>query len=553
MEHEIDSLNTLPHLTNEIVRSAKKTKLCAFSVALEGWRRGLTLKWYTKDSEHFQDMIVFGVNPPGRLFSLSSDKRTHYFFRTRGDKVTNEAVIIGSDKDKTKEYLVNNNVPSPIGKMFTLESSVDEIVDIVEQTKGLKYPLVVKPVDGSLGMGVVTNIRDKAELIRSIDYVRKDLEFEEIIVEKHITGKEYRVYVVGDKAVAAYNRVPANITGDGEHTIEELIRLKNNERRKNARLHDCLIEIDREILELIQESGHKMSDIPEKGELIYLREKSNISIGGDPIDVLDTVAPEIIEVAIKALNSIPGLYHGGVDIIYDEKTGIPPVVIELNPTAQIGGPLFPIKGKPRDIPKAIIDYYFPETINNERADGRFYFDFNTVLEPLTDRTGVEVEVNPAPIGKIHARKFILQGRVKRNSFHHWIKEKALHLGLHGYIEKSVNNKIEVVVAGTSKEVINQFRQLLDEPPKNTVIKKITSEKFEEPVKIGFEIEEGYNPRSFRSINSAIYRMERELNKGNKRKAQLEKEIRKIEQSTSWKKTRKFRRLSSKLKASLNTK
>ena len=213
MEHEIDSLNTLPHLTNEIVRSAKKTKLCAFSVAIEGWRRGLTLKWYTKDSEQFQDMIVFGVNPPGRLFSLSSEERTHYFFRTRGDKVTNEAVIIGSDKDKTKEYLINNGVPSPIGKMFTTESSVDDIIDTVEQTKGLKYPLVVKPVDGSLGMGVVTNIKNRDALRRAVNYVREVLRYEEIIVEKHIQGKEYRIYVVGDKAVAAYNRVPANIIG----------------------------------------------------------------------------------------------------------------------------------------------------------------------------------------------------------------------------------------------------------------------------------------------------------------------------------------------------
>src|SRR5699024_1222028 len=95
----------LPQLPNEIVTDARKTRLCAYAVALEGWRRGLKLKWYTKDSEHFQDMVVFGVNPPGRLFSLSSDTATHYFFRTRGDLVPNEAVEIGSEKDDTKIHL----------------------------------------------------------------------------------------------------------------------------------------------------------------------------------------------------------------------------------------------------------------------------------------------------------------------------------------------------------------------------------------------------------------------------------------------------------------
>lgn len=74
----------LPQLPNDIVKNAKKTRLDAFAVALEGWRRGLKLKWYTKDSEHFQNMIVFRVNPPGRLFSLSSDKQTHYFFSYKG-------------------------------------------------------------------------------------------------------------------------------------------------------------------------------------------------------------------------------------------------------------------------------------------------------------------------------------------------------------------------------------------------------------------------------------------------------------------------------------
>ena len=107
---------SLPQLTNDIVRNARKTRLDAFAVALEGWRRGLKLKWYTKDSDHFKDMIIFGVNPPGRLFSLSSDKKTHYFFRTRGDLVTNEAVEIGSEKDDTKIYLEKAGVPGPKGK-----------------------------------------------------------------------------------------------------------------------------------------------------------------------------------------------------------------------------------------------------------------------------------------------------------------------------------------------------------------------------------------------------------------------------------------------------
>ncbi|GAA0468344.1 acylphosphatase [Alkalibacillus silvisoli] len=542
---------TLPHLTNDVVRQARKTKLCAYSVALEGWRRGLNLKWYTKDSEHFKDMVIFGVNPPGRLFSLSNGEHTHYFFRTRGDKITNEAVEIGSDKDETKRYLLNQSVPCPIGKLFSEEHSDEEVV---EQSKTeVQYPLVVKPVDGSLGNGVITNIQNDEEFFHALRYVRGELEYQNIIVERYITGEEYRVYVIEDEVIAAYNRVPANVVGDGEHTIEELINRKNRERRKNARLHSCLIEVDIEITEFIEKAGYNYDSIPEEGELIYLREKTNVSSGGDPIDVTDTIPTEIKEVAVKALKAVPGLYHGGVDIIYDETTGIPPVVIELNPTAQIGGILYPSEGKARDIPKAIIDYYFPETKGIDTSKSKVYFDLNAVLEPLTDRSAIEVDVNDAPDGKLYAKRYTLKGKVRRNSFHQWMKEQAQALGLHGFVQRSLKDEVDVVVAGTNREKVREFRELLNNPPKKVKIRQIESERFEDPIKIGFEIDEPYNPKSFSSLGSAIYNMERELHKSQKRKDKLEKEIDKIVNSTSWKTTGKLRDASVRMKSMIKPK
>ncbi len=94
----------LPHLSSEIVSEAHGNLLDAYAVSLEGWRRGLTLRWHAKDSEKFSEMKTWFVDNPGQLFSLSSKERTHYFFRTRGDKVTNEAVEIGKDKEKTNRH-----------------------------------------------------------------------------------------------------------------------------------------------------------------------------------------------------------------------------------------------------------------------------------------------------------------------------------------------------------------------------------------------------------------------------------------------------------------
>ncbi|MBC5635697.1 acylphosphatase [Ornithinibacillus sp. BX22] len=523
---------SLPQLPNEIVVNAQKTRLDAFAIALEGWRRGLKLKWYTRDSEYFKDMIIFGVNPPGRLYSLSSDQRTHFFFRSRGDKVTNEAVEIGSEKDDTKIWLEKAGVPVPKGKGFN-EDAQDE--EIISYSKTIPYPLVIKPTNASLGNGVVTNIRSEKEFRKALTYIREELGYPEVIVEQHVEGKEYRVYVVDDKVIAAYNRVPANIKGDGVHTIEELIEMKNIERRKNARLKSCLIEIDKEILEFVQEAGYRMEDVPEKGKLIYLREKTNVSSGGDPIDVTDTMPVDIKKIAIDALKAIPGLYHGGVDIIVNEDRSIKDkaVVIELNPTAQIGGALFPLRGKARDIPAAIIDYYFPETKGIDTSNSNIYFDMSTVLEPLENRSAIEVEVAPAPNNNLFAKRYIVTGNVQRQSYHQWLKKQALERNLHGYVKNMVFDEIEVVVAGTDKSIVNEFKKVMGEY-KHVHIVKVKEEIWNEPIMVGFDIAERFNTSNLKSVQYALRKLDKELKHMTKKKNRMEKDNNHILNSTSWK-------------------
>src|SRR5699024_4867630 len=224
----------------------------------------------------------------------------------------------------TKEILAKANVPVPKGKGFS-ECATDE--EIIAYSKTIDYPIVLKPTDASLGDGVVTNIASDEEFLDALHYVRHELEYDEVIVEQHVYGEEYRVYVIEDKAVAAYNRIPANITGDGIHTIEELIDRKNFDRRQNARLNSCLIHYDIEIEEFISKKGYTLESIPTKGEYIPLREKTNVSAGGDPIDVTDKITEEMKQIAIDSVKAVPGLYHAGVDIIVNENAAIPAVVL----------------------------------------------------------------------------------------------------------------------------------------------------------------------------------------------------------------------------------
>lgn len=535
---------SLPHLTNEIVRGARKTKLCAYAVAVEGWRRGLTLKWYTIDSGKYDDMITFGVNPPGRLFSLSSETEIHYFFRTRGDKVLNEAVELGSDKDLSKKILKEAGVPVPEGHKFTNENTDEEIIEYAEN---LKFPLVLKPTDASLGNGVVTNIKSVDELKKAIHYVRDTLEYKNLLVERYVPGEEYRLYVIEDQVVAAYNRLPANVIGDGEHTVRELIDLKNQDRMKNARLYSCLIELDEEVMDYVQSAGYTLDDIPEKNQKLLLREKSNVSAGGDPIDVTDDIPEEMKQIGINAVKAIPGLFHGGVDIIVDinkpiEETA---VVLEINTTAQIGGILFPMEGQARDIPSGIVDYYFPDTKDTKTDREKIYFDLNAVLEPLQNRTAQEVTVSPALVGDIHSKQMLVTGKVIGARFQRYIKELALDLGISGHITVLNENQIEVIASSTNLEKIIELQSKIKNNNEITKVRRISVSDWDHPVKIGFSMDESVDLNHLKNVGSLLKRAEKDRQRLTKQKEQLEKRDRYIKESTSWKLTEAFRSIGQK--------
>lgn len=516
----------LPHLAPDIVEDARGNYLDAYVVALEGWRRGLTLRWHVKDSEKFKDMRTWSVDDPGQLFSLSSEDRTHYFFRTRGDKVTNEAVDIGKDKEKTKQLLMSKGITMPEGKEFTKDQTNEEVIEHAEK---VGFPIVIKPSDGSFGEGVFTNITSSGELEHVLDYMRSDLDYPEVILEKYIPGKEYRLYVVDHQVVGAMNRIPANVTGDGINTIQALIELKNEERSLNPRLISCPIKIDKEVEDFIGRKGFTLDSVPDKGVYVPLTEKTNISIGGDPIDVFDTIDDHVKQSAIEALHAVPGLEHGAVDLIVHEETQ-EPYIIELNPTANLGGLLFPIEGKSRDIPRAIIDYYFPETVS-DKPQVTTLFDYPDVIEPLQSRDANVTMVTPCPQEKLFTKRYRVIGDVLDLGYHRGLRKQAFERFLHGYIMTLEEGDIIIVVGGTDPEMVNDFKNGILEDEERSQVLEILEEESDEPIKVGFEIKTDLKTQieELEMYHREIIDLQYELKK-------LELERRKYHNSFSWKVT-----------------
>src|SRR5699024_2740298 len=289
---------TFPYwITQRMIKGVRGFNLDAYLMALEGWRRGLTLTWYFDPSE-VTDLKIIGFNPLGKTFSLTANdqEQTHYFYRSRGDKVANEAVEIVHQKDVAKQYYNKASVPTPKGIMI---DKVTQKEEMLKQLNSLQYPLVVKPVHGSLGKGVTTNIQNETELFKAIkDIEIKYEDYHQIIIEEYVEGDEYRVYVVNNEVVAATKRIAANVLGDGVHTIEQLIEQKNKDRKNNPYLARKPIEIDEIVIAFLEKQDLTIDSVPENNQIVRLKGQANISAGGDPVDATDSLDSTSKQIAI---------------------------------------------------------------------------------------------------------------------------------------------------------------------------------------------------------------------------------------------------------------
>lgn len=471
-----------PHwLSDQMIKGVRGFNLDAYLVALEGWRRGLTLTWYY-DATDITDMKIIGFNPLGKTFSLSSKDKTHFFYRSRGDQVTNESVEITSNKDRTKDLLTKGNVPNPQGIRFMADEDQDVVV---EQALVIGFPLVIKPTFGSLGKGVVTNIQSEESLRKVLVDIKSDEEYDDFIIEKFVSGYDLRVYVVNGQVAGATKRVPANITADGVNTIGELIKLKNRQREQNPHLATKLIEVNEEMIAYLKEQELTLDSVLDNGVITYLTGKSNISAGGDSIDYTDVLGEKEKQVAIHAVKAISGLNHAGVDLVVGEDQTH---AIEINATADIMMHILPLSGSPRNIPAAIIDYYFPETIGMAEDRTKIYFDYKKINDLLRPRQVKEFKLPNAPKGKLYAKRYVISGKVQKVGYRNWIRKEALNQDLNGYTRNLKSGKVVVVVvASEDKELVSNFKEVCLSGSSRAEVAEVREYNWDSQIKLGFEI------------------------------------------------------------------
>lgn len=274
--------------------------------------------------------------------------------------VTSETSSIGvelaCDKEDTKFLLEQAEIPVPKGDIITRESSLEETCRYVG------YPLVVKPIDGNHGRGITVNINNYEEALvafRAAKEVSK-----KVIIERYITGDDYRLLVINNRLVAAAKRTPAHVIGDGKSTIRELVDKVNEDPRRGYGHEKVLTQIDINDLTrtIIAAKGYTENSVIPKGEFLILKDTANLSTGGTSEDVTDIVHPSNIAMA-ERISKIIDLDICGIDIMTTdiskplrETKG---AILEVNAGPGFRMHLAPAVGLPRNVAAPVVDKLFP--------------------------------------------------------------------------------------------------------------------------------------------------------------------------------------------------
>lgn len=471
--------NWLPHLKHSIPKEVFGYSTSMYSIALEGWRRGLTLRFINKNQMKAQTEFI-----------LSNKNRRYRFSGSRGNIISKEAINICTDKYITKGVLKKSGIPVVDGERFHKNIKDEEIVHYVEE---FGYPVVLKPHNGNGGEGVIVDIQDESTLRDALVHVRQTLKYSTVLIERYIPSQDYQLYIIEDKVVAAFERVPAFIIGDGKRSINQLINKKNAQRRKNPGLYQHLIDKkDKTLQNLIEKQGYFLEDIPLKNEKIYLSIKSNISVGGEVIDKTEQLPNKVKSMAINAAKSIPNLPICAVELIV-ERNSRQSYVLELKTQPTISSHLFPNEGTARDVPKEIIDYLFPESKSVER-DTLHYFDFYPVFNAFYENYIQEYTLPNIQKDKNITKRIMIEGLKNRMEFIKSIRPKLIELRLNGFFKYRRKGKLELVVVGPVQklEKINSIIGTGNGLENDNI--NITTHEWHRPVKVGFEIK-GVNDKS----------------------------------------------------------
>lgn len=268
----------------------------------------------------------------GQIIYKSGQRR--YFRYSSLDLNTLGAAEVSKDKDFANFFMRRMGYPTVPGLTFFAPewakaiSSPRGIDAAYRYAQDSGFPVIVKPNSGSRGHGValVHTRRDFYNAMRRI------FKFDRVaLVQTALTGRDYRVVVLDDKVISAYERIPLSVVGDGKSSIWKLLDKKQRSFNVNNRDTQLRMEDPRIRIKLAREHL-SLESVPTRGRQIQLLENANLSAGGDAIDVTGIMHSEFRTLAVRLTKDM-GLRLCGVDLLVSGEIVNPPElywVLEVN-------------------------------------------------------------------------------------------------------------------------------------------------------------------------------------------------------------------------------
>lgn len=307
----------------------------------EAVRRGIP---YIRLNKHSLVQLGYGIHQKRIRATIAST-------------TSNIAVDIACDKEETKKLLGDAEIPVPKGDVIRTEEGLEYAISRIG------YPAVIKPIDGNHGKGNTTNITTWEQALTAFAAAKQFSR--SVIVEKYITGFDFRALVINYKFICAALRTPASVIGNGKFTIQQLIDKTNADPRRGYGHEKVLtqITIDQFTQKMLDEKGYSLSTIPANDELVLLKPTANLSTGGTSTDVTDEVHPANI-IMCERIARIIGLDICGIDIMANDlRTPISEnggAILEVNAAPGFRMHIDPSEGLPRNVAEPVVDMLFPK-------------------------------------------------------------------------------------------------------------------------------------------------------------------------------------------------
>ncbi|NLS10062.1 ATP-grasp domain-containing protein [Nesterenkonia sp. MY13] len=320
---------------------------------------------------------------------------------------------ITKNKHSTRLVLQRAGIPVPKGRSFRFS----DLLWAEEYAESLGYPVVVKPLNGMEGKGVVTDVMSKAQLEWAFSHVEESAYGGgDILVEEQIRGEAYRFLVIRDRVVSVLYKRRGRIVGDGSKSVGALIEEKQAFRRANPHLLSRPLKVTEATNQLLSQQGYGLESVPAEGEEVLITYSSNTHQGGEHAQVISQVHSSYLEASVEAVKAIPGLKFAGVDFLIEDPTQ--PIetqgaaICEVNSVPGADTHEYPLIGEPRPV-------------------------ISELLLHSASESGVRLRNSPATDVDVDVE---IVGRFKDQTYVEWLNEKAKSLGVTGEVARITSTR-----------------------------------------------------------------------------------------------------------------